>query len=111
MRPGAVVVAILSHRDAPLLHRLVGRVLEGERTVAVVHHDPRGERHGLTESDRVRLVPDPQPVEWGRMSQALAMYRTMESATRLVDDAEWVLLISGQDYPAQPLTDTERFLA
>src|SRR4051812_24367865 len=86
MRGGTVVVAILSHRDAPLLHRLVGRVLEGEQAVAVVHHDPRGEPHGLTESDRVRLVPDPIPVQWGRMSVVEAMYRTIEAAVTMIDD-------------------------
>lgn len=111
MGSGAVVVAILSHRDPLLLSRLVNRVLEGERTVAVVHHDPRGEPHRLRESDRVRLVPDPEPCEWGRMSQALGMYRCVASARELVPDLEWVLLVSGQDYPAQPLRTTERFLA
>lgn len=111
MGSGSVVVAILSHRDPPLLHRLVDRVLEGERTVAVVHHDPRGEPHGLQESDRVRLVPDPAPCDWGRMSQAVGMYRCISAARALVPDVEWALLISGQDYPAQSLSATERFLA
>ena len=110
MGSGTVVVAILSHRDPPLLSRLVSRVLEGERTVVVVHHDPRGEPHGLRESDRLRLVPNPAPCEWGRMSQALGMYRCVAAAHQLVPDLEWVLLVSGQDYPAQPMRLTERFL-
>jgi hypothetical protein len=111
MGSGTVIVAILSHRDPPMLSRLVGRVLEGERTVAVVHHDPRGEPHLLQESDRVRLVPDPAPCDWGRMSLALGMYHCIASARALVPDLEWVLLVSGQDYPAQHLLATERFLA
>jgi hypothetical protein len=111
MGSGTVVVAILSHRDPPLLSRLVDRVLEGQRTVAVVHHDPRGEPHRLQESDRVRLVQDPAPCDWGRMSQALGMYRCIAGARSLVPDVEWVLLVSGQDYPAQSMSATERFLA
>ena len=110
MGMGTVVIAILSHRDPPQLTRLVNRVLEGERTMVVVHHDPRGEPHGLRESERVRLVPDPAPCDWGRMSQALAMYRCIASARSLAPDLEWVLLVSGQDYPAQSIRATEAFL-
>lgn len=107
MSPGPVVVAVLSHRDPVLLHRLVGRVLEGDRTVVLVHHDPRGEPHGLTPDDRVRLVPDPRPCDWGRMNLALAMLRCLEAGLEAVPDLEWLLLVSGQDYPAQHLRRTE----
>ena len=108
---GPVVVAVLSHRDAPLLHRLVGRILEGERTVALVHHDPRGEPHGLVPHDRLRLVPDPRPCDWGRMNLAEAMLRCLEAGLAAVPNLEWLLLVSGQDYPAQHLRRTEADLA
>lgn len=111
MPPGPVVVAVLSHKDPPLLQRLVGSVLDGERSVALVHHDPRGEPHGLVESDRLRLVPDPQPCAWGRMNFAVAMVRVVECALDAVPDLSWVLLVSGQDYPAQPMRVTEAELA
>ncbi len=110
MTRGPVVVAILSHRDPPLLHRLVARILEGERTVALVHHDPRGEPHGLSPHDRLLLVPDPQPCDWGRMNLAQAMLRCLEVAHQQVSSLEWLLMISGQDYPAQSLRATETWL-
>lgn len=111
MSRGPVVVAVLSHRDPLLLRRLVGRILEGEDTVALIHHDPRGEPHGLVPDDRVRLVPDPQPCDWGRMNLAEAMLRCLDAGMRMVPDLEWLLLISGQDYPAQHLRLTEADLA
>lgn len=111
MSGGSVVVGILSHRDPPLLKRLVDRVLEGERTVALVHHDPRSGSPGLTPSDRVRLVANPQPCDWGRMNLAEAMFRLLDAAVAQVPDLEWLLLISGQDYPAQSLRTTEAQLA
>jgi Core-2/I-Branching enzyme len=111
MTGGSIVVGILSHRDPPLIRRLVDRVLEGERTVALVHHDPRSGSPGLTPSDRIRLVHDPQPCDWGRMNLAEAMFRVMGDAVRQVSDLEWLLLISGQDYPAQSLRTTESHLA
>lgn len=111
MSGGPVVVAVLSHRDPPLLRRLVGRILEGDDTVALVHHDPRGEPHGLTPHDRLVLVPDPQPCDWGRMSLAEAMLRCLCEGLAAVPDLEWLLLTSGQDYPAQHLRRTEADLA
>jgi hypothetical protein len=108
--PGPVVVAVLSHRDPPLLRRLVDRILEGDRTVALVHHDPRGEPHGLTVHDRVHLVPDAAPCDWGRMSLAEAMLRCLRAGLEAVPVLEWLLLTSGQDYPAQHLRRTEQEL-
>ena len=104
-------MAVLSHKDPPLLQRLVSSVLDGERSVALVHHDPRGEPHGLVESDRVRLVPDPRPCDWGRMNFAEAMIRVVRCALEASPDLSWVLLVSGQDYPAQPMQVTEAMLA
>lgn len=111
MATGPVVVAVMSHRDPDLLARLTSSVVAGDHSVAVVHHDPRGAPHGLHESDRLRLVPDPQPCEWGRMSMAEAMIRCLRSSLRLFPDLSWFLLVSGQDYPAQPQRATEEALA
>ena len=108
---GPVVVGILSHRDPALLRRLVDRVLEGEHTVALVHHDPRGVPHGLVPHDRLLLVDDPQPCDWGRMNLATAMLRLLETGVTRVPDLAWLLLVSGQDYPAQHLQLTEQALA
>jgi hypothetical protein len=94
-----------------LLQRLVGRILEGDRTVALVHHDPRGEPHGLAPHDRLVLVPDARPCDWGRMNLAEAMLRCLRAGLEAVPDLEWLLLTSGQDYPAQHLRRTEADLA
>jgi hypothetical protein len=110
MSSGPVVVAILSHRDPVLLRRLTQRVVEGSNAIALVHHDPRGEPHGLTESDRVRLVPNAQPCDWGRMNLARAMLRCAETAHTFVPELGWLLLVSGQDYPCLPMTTIEQRL-
>ena len=103
MSGGPVVVSVLSHRDPPLVRRLVERVLDGGDTVALVHHDPRGPALDLPADDRVLLVPDPQPCDWGRPALALAMLRLVEIAAQRVPDLSWFLLVSGQDYPARPV--------
>lgn len=104
---GPVVVALFTHRDPPLVRRLVQRVLEGDRTVVLVHHDPRGPALGLPRDDRVLLVPAPQPCAWGRIAFAQAMLRVVDTAGRLVPDLSWLLMISGQDYPCRHMRDIE----
>jgi hypothetical protein len=106
-----VVVAALCHRDPPLLRRLISRIHEGRNTVALVHYDPRGVPHGLAPSDRTILVPDPSPCDWGRMNLAQCVLRLLDETRRMVPDFSWMLLISGQDYPAQSLRRTEDELA
>jgi len=110
-QPGPVVVAVLSHRDPPLLRRLVERVLEGERAVALVHHDPRGPAPDLPTDSRVLRVPDPERCDWGREGFARAMLRSVEHAADAVPDLSWVLLVSGQDYPCRPMRSIEAELA
>ncbi len=108
---GPVVVGVLSHRDPPLVRRLVERVLEGERSVALVHHDPRGPALDLPRDERVVVLPDPRPCDWGRPGLALAVLRLVGEAAARVPDLSWFLLVSGQDYPTRAFRDVERELA
>ncbi|WP_298801745.1 beta-1,6-N-acetylglucosaminyltransferase [uncultured Pseudokineococcus sp.] len=108
---GPVVVGVLSHRDAPLLRRLVDRLLDGEETVVLVHHDPRGPELDLPRSDRVLLARSPVECRWGRPSLARAVLGTATEARDRVPELSWFLLVSGQDYPCRPIGDIERELA
>lgn len=106
-----MVVAVQSHRDPPLLRRLIQRIHEGSNTVALVHHDPRGVPHGLAPSDRTLLVENPDPCDWGRLNLAQGVLRLLDETRRMIPDFSWVLVVSGQDYPVQSLRRTEDELA
>lgn len=107
MRTGPVVVCVLSHREPHLIRRLVGRLLEGEHTHVLLHHDPRSEPHGVETSDRVLPLPNPRPCDWGRMNFPYAMVRCVREALAWQPDLSWVLLISGQDYPTRQMGEIE----
>lgn len=111
LRPGPVVVAMLSHRDPPFIQRLAGRLLEGENTHVLVHHDPRSEPHGLPDDNRILALPDPAPCDWGRMNFAFTMVRCVREALNWLPELSWVLLISGQDYPVKPMSEIEAELS
>jgi hypothetical protein len=106
-----VVVLVLSHRDPPLLNRLVGRLTAGTNTAVVVHHDPTGPELDLSRSDSVLRMPYPVHAEWGRMSLALAVINGLRFAVTHVPELSWVLAISGQDYPTRSMTAIEDDLA
>lgn len=109
-RSGRVAYAILAHADQPQLLRLV-RVLRTESpTCSVVVHwdgskeplDPRP----FEELGNVHLIPDRVAVEWGGFSLVEATLRVIRAALER-SDCEWIVLLSGHDYPLRPLADIE----
>lgn len=101
-------------------HRLPGQVLRLARTLRagspaahiVLHHDDR-----RTQVDRaalhalgVLLVEPPSAVAWGEASHLDAMLRCLRLVLESTD-ADWLVLLSGQDYPVRPLAAIERSLA
>ena len=90
------------------------RVLRDGSPDAVLasHHDDRSgklDEAGLADAGILRILP-PSAVQWGTFSQLEMVLRCMRE---LLDraDFDWLVLLSGQDYPIRPLPDIERFLA
>jgi hypothetical protein len=99
-----VAYLILSYTAPELVERLVGRLRSGspEATI-VVHHDDR--RCALGPVDALRIEP-PSAIEWGHGSQLAAVTRCL----RWVHEHapyDWLVLLSGQDYPIRPVAEIE----
>jgi len=78
----------------------------------VVHHDPRRssvDRAGLTRLG-VQLVEPPSPGDWGEISLLVTVLRCLRWCLERTD-FEWLVLLSGQDYPVRPVAEIERSLA
>ncbi len=78
----------------------------------VVHHDDRRCRIddvGL-EALRVCRVEPPSHVAWGEASQLAMVLRCLSWLLEFTD-FDWVVLLSGQDYPIRPVPEIERSLA
>ena len=103
---GPVVVPVLSHRDPPLVRRLVSSACwRASDTVALLHHDPRGPgarpARGRPRARRAR----PAALRLGAAALARAVLAVVEVAAARGARAVVVLLVSGQDYPARPLRE------
>jgi len=70
----------------------------------VVHHDPTGDpldAHAIA-SLRIHLIPKPIAVRWGDFSHTEAILFSMQWIEQNVE-YDWLICISGQDYPVRPL--------
>src|SRR5689334_10437806 len=101
MAPGPVVFLILSHRRPRQIERLAERLTHTRSAITAVHHDAKSaERPVFPDGGRTVLVPEPKTVEWGRFSQVEAILHGMRWIRSAIPDFSWIVLISGEDYPA-----------
>ncbi len=108
-----VAYLIISHTLPAQVLRLAAVLRTASPDAAlIVHHD---ERSCVLDADRlaalraVRVEP-PSRVEWGEISQLEMVLRCLRWALEHVA-FDWLVVLSGQDYPIRPIADVERSLA
>ncbi|HWK28857.1 MAG TPA: beta-1,6-N-acetylglucosaminyltransferase [Solirubrobacter sp.] len=98
-----VAYLILSYTLPELAARLVATLRAGSPdAVVAVHHDDR--RTTLGPVDALRIPP--VPIEWGHGSQLAAVLRALRWLRERAA-FDWVVLLSGQDYPIRPVGEIE----
>ena len=104
---------VISHRRPEQVLRLARTLRTGSPSCAlVVHHDDRAvalDEAALRAVGGVERVLPPTPVAWGWTSQLDMLLRCLSHALERVD-FEWLVVLSGQDYPIRPLEASERDL-
>jgi Core-2/I-Branching enzyme len=99
--PGTVVFLVLSHHKPPLVERLLRRLAETESAVTVVHHDAKATTlPALPGNGRALFVPDPLTCEWADITFSNAILHSMHWIRKEIPDVSWIVLVSGQCYPA-----------
>lgn len=101
-----LVFFITSYRSSDQLLRLV-RVLQiaEPETHIVIHHDRFKsdiDRSAFEQRPHVHVLTSDEPIEWGDLSLDLARWRVFRWILANLD-ADWVVLLSEQDYPIKPL--------
>lgn len=113
-RRGRVAYLIMSHKDPAQVEDLVARILElSPASEVVVHHDTHSAAPatggpplwGGRPPARVHLL-DPRPVLWGDWSVVDTSLRLMRFAASELD-ADWFVLLSGEDRPVRDLASWE----
>ena len=101
---------IAAHHKQNQLRRLVNTLRHGSPDALIVLHlDNRKSLIDTAEyaaMPNVHIIPDPTRVEWGLYSQLEMNFNTLSwMAAHLSFD--WVVYLSGQDYPLMPLETIE----
>jgi hypothetical protein len=105
---------VLNHRGSPQLVRLLTTLRRQlPDSPLVVHHDRFRAELPFSELEHlgnVHLLRSERPVLWGDFSLLEAYWRSM---TWMVENLEfdWLMLLSGQDYPIKPLNGFHEYLA
>lgn len=106
---GTVLYLVTSHRLPEQVLRLATTIRRGSGGSIVIHHDRSSSRldpQPFRELDDVHILPFSVPVEWGGMSIVDMNVRCFRW---ILDrfDFEWLVLLSGQDYPIKPIEQIE----
>lgn len=106
-----IAYLITAYNNPAHLGRLL-RAIVTPRSAAYVHVDAKFdiapfERH---RSERVHFVKPRLAVYWGEFSMIEAILRLMESALASAERFDYLILMSGTDYPIRPNDELEAFL-
>jgi Core-2/I-Branching enzyme len=103
-----VAYIVISHRNPAQVVRLVRALREGPSATVLVRHDPHGEPLEAREIEAAGGEPlrDRIRTRWGGWSQLQMIVACLREASAR-HDPDWILLLSGQDYPLRPLADIE----
>ncbi len=109
-----IAFLILNHRPPDQLLRLMAAIrLELATSPIVVHHDrfrANLDASTIDTIDNAYVLTSPAPVVWGDFSIVAACWRSMAWMSEHLD-FDWVVLLSGQDYPIKPLATLGEYLA
>jgi Core-2/I-Branching enzyme len=106
-----IAYVVLSHRNPDQVLRLVAALKEGPAAEVLVRHDERRSHLDEAELERLgaRALHDGIEFEWGGWTQLQLLLSCLACAAEL--DPDWLLVLSGQDYPLRPIDEIEAGLA
>lgn len=100
------VYVVLAHRD-PVATRCLASMLSPRPVV--LHVDARVAVDAFR-GENIHLVPDRERVHWAGYSTIKAINAAMRVALSLARPGEYVVMLSGECFPARPLAEFEEFL-
>ncbi|HTJ27017.1 MAG TPA: beta-1,6-N-acetylglucosaminyltransferase [Candidatus Limnocylindria bacterium] len=110
-----VVYFIASHTNPDQVARLVRRLRrDSPNALVLIHHDESQSHLGAERfagDANVVVMPESVAVEWGQFSQVELVLRGIDALLATGRDFDWVVLLSGQDYPIRPIAEFETDLA
>ncbi|HEY9301927.1 MAG TPA: beta-1,6-N-acetylglucosaminyltransferase [Phormidium sp.] len=111
-----ILYLIITYTNPEQVLRLVKAIKSGSpESQVVIHHDYTNSKYYLSASlfeqfQEVYVLKNYVPVQWGHISWVQAVLCGISWAIENYLKFDWLVLLSGQDYPIQPIQKTEKFL-
>jgi Core-2/I-Branching enzyme len=105
-----IIYYLMSHKNERQIKRLVTHLRSGGNSFVLVHHDSKHAPPALRLSDDLWMLEDRVDVRWGGISVVHAMWKGLEWVQRANLAFDWMIFLSGQDYPIKPLSQIEEEL-
>lgn len=103
-----IAYLILSHRDPDQVLRLARRLVASDpQAVVVIHHDVTVPALAATDNPRILIIDARLRVSWGEFSMVAALLHGLRWIVDRGIPCDWVVLLSGQDYPVMPPASLE----
>jgi hypothetical protein len=101
------VFYLMTHKNERQIKRLVKHLRSFGNAFVLVHHDASSPVLTLPASSDVCLIDDPVRVRWGGFSQVEMMSKGIDWLEATRTEFDWLIILSGQDYPAMPVAQIE----
>lgn len=101
-------ICILAHKKPELLKKLVGSIRAGN-TEILIHLDAKCDIRQYEPIDGATFITNRVKVYWGGRSMVIAMYNLIEHVIGKTG-CEYLLFISGEDYPLAKPEDYDKFI-
>lgn len=109
-----ILYLIASHTKPEQVIRLVKTIrLNSPGSFILIHHDYASsflDRSAFEQMQHVQIIEDPVPVTWGEFSLVAMELHCMNWLLTRSISFDWLILLSGQDYPIRPIPEIEQFL-
>lgn len=106
---------ITAHTQPKAVARLAETLVRESKTARVfIHFDAKAGPFPvdlIASTSRISVASRPVAVRWATFSQVEAVLESLKEMRSNPGLPDWVVLISGQDYPARNITDLETMLA
>lgn len=108
-----VIYLIASHKNPAQVARLARSITSmSPQAQVLIHHDPSGPCLDVQsfDSDRIYIFDAPITVGWGEFSVVESELRCINWLQQNSIRFDWLVLLSGQDYPVQHVATFEHYL-
>lgn len=109
-----ILYLIASHTNPAQVLGLVKAIKLGSpKSQILIHHDYSSSNLSSTafeQMSNIHILEDYVPVVWGEFSQIELELRCINWLLSHAVKFDWLIFLSGQDYPIQPLSQIEQFL-